>query len=543
MAAAPALALTPGFEKSYLNFSKYPVSLVSKSTYGRGSLELYRRRYEDRQSTLCVEEAQAKLPVRDISIDGKVAKANIFDNTELRRWLGDTSTPDPLNPANLLGHLATKPDPRCRFIFLATISQTAPLQLSPAMLSRLLTWHQVTPTFLEFLYVFGTPFGEDREVRYSGFRTEKVLTNPDPGNVLPQLNRSGRRYQVCYNLKAVALKDEDKKGVINKTWKVRQAAVHHQLDLGDAGGQLWMVGDPHCALKDQVQLLYPEFDDHRESFRTSERAFESSLDVHLLFCRWSTEEWRAHIQSLEEITDNLTSHVLLIGHNRGRITLEPGSVGSVQEYEDMTNDALMALESNVEIMNSLQSFYSELVADEDFPTAWRVPCKKAVRLFTSQVNELMYDTRMHAARAKVLSKIIADRKTVLIQHLQAQAATRQEQFAAAMWKQAERSGTEAVAMRIITIITLIYLPPTFSSTFFSTDVVKYQNGDGDSGAGAESRSMLALWRWLEVSLPLMALTFAAAGAWFFYERHQRGKRKRDLKRRFPDVFDNMKELP
>jgi hypothetical protein len=116
MAAAPALALTPGFEKSYLNFSKYPVSLVSKSTYGRGSLELYRRRYEDRQSTLCVEEAQAKLPVRDISIDGKVAKANIFDNTELRRWLCDTSTPDPLNPANLRGHLATKPDPRCGFM-------------------------------------------------------------------------------------------------------------------------------------------------------------------------------------------------------------------------------------------------------------------------------------------------------------------------------------------------------------------------------------------------------------------------------------------
>lgn len=192
-----------------------------------------------------------------------------------------------------------------KFSFLCTLSETAPLQIEAAYLSRLLTWHQVMPSFLDLLYVYGTPFGEDRELRFSGFRTEKVLDNPDEGNILPGLNRSGAKYQMCYNLKTVALKEVDGQAVINKSWKIRQAAIHHQFDLGHNGGQLWMLGDPHGALKDRVEKLYPEYENHKESFHSFSQAFRSSLDVHLLCGQWSTEEWRAHVQSLEEIIDNL----------------------------------------------------------------------------------------------------------------------------------------------------------------------------------------------------------------------------------------------
>ena len=67
---------------------------------------------------------------------------------------------------------------------------------------------------------------------------------------------------------------------------------------------------------------------------------------------------------------------------------------------------------------------------------------------------------------------------------------------------------EAVVMRIVTIVTLIYLPATFVSAFFSTDVIKYQNQDGSPGSG--TFSSVALMRWLEVTLPLTALTLGIA---------------------------------
>ncbi|XMA09783.1 hypothetical protein WAI453_002574 [Rhynchosporium graminicola] len=59
-------------------------------------------------------------------------------------------------------------------------------------------------------------------------------------------------------------------------------------------------------------------------------------------------------------------------------------------------------------------------------------------------------------------------------------------------------------MRVIAIVTFLLLPATFVSTFFSTDVVKYQDGEGNNSSGAttsrESFSPLALQRWLFVVL-------------------------------------------
>jgi hypothetical protein len=94
---------------------------------------------------------------------------------------------------------------------------------------------------------------------------------------------------------------------------------------------------------------------------------------------------------------------------------------------------------------------------------------------------------------------------------------------------------EAIAMRIITVVTLLYLPATFVSvsqssrtcgdlanqiqTFFSTDIVKYQNqgqGQGLSNDDGTSFSSIAMYRWLQVTLPLTALTLFAA--WMAYER-------------------------
>jgi len=95
-------------------------------------------------------------------------------------------------------------------------------------------------------------------------------------------------------------------------------------------------------------------------------------------------------------------------------------------------------------------------------------------------------------------------------------------------------------MRVIAVLTLIYLPATFvsvspltpycvklstsayslsSQTFFSTDVVHYQGGDDDNGnnsAGITQYSALAMERWAEVTAPLTVLTFVVAAGWYYY---------------------------
>ncbi|KAF4900346.1 hypothetical protein CGCF415_v010125 [Colletotrichum fructicola] len=525
------MAHSPSFAESCKKYDLYPFNLLSASEYGTTVLNEHASKvHESRKLLFLHDENKFKIPVRDVSGSGTVSKINIMNEGALRDFLGDA--PLQTHPAsqNQPTALVAKPDPACRFIFFLSESAIAPLWLNSKMLFFLLTFYQVMPQLLDFLLVYASPHGEDRELRFSGFRTYKMLSNPIPGSVIPQLGRSGRKYQLCFNLKTVALK----KTFQATTWKVRQAAVHHQFDLGQ-GTQVWMIADPHAAIKSRIDELYNTHRTYETSFTSVEQGFKSSLDIHLALARWATSEWRWHVRYLEEKAEQ-PALTIALKEKRHIETLDLGLLSEMQRWEEKANENIMVMESNVKIMTLLQRFYKELVNDEDFPRNQRRPGRQAVKNFAFQLDEIICDTRMQIDRGKILVKILADRKAVLIQHLQTQTALAAEKLAASMYEQANRSAIETIAVRIVTIVTLIYLPATFSSTLFSTDIIKYQEG--------ESFSSLALYRFLQVTIPLMVLTFLGAGAWFWVEWTKRDRESQELKDQYPDSFQRpMKEKP
>ncbi|OHE90944.1 hypothetical protein CORC01_13753 [Colletotrichum orchidophilum] len=516
----------PEFRDSYLGSDNYPLNHVRASSYGRASLLDQRNRLIDRGETLFVSDEKAKIPIRDITGAGGVRKNNVLNDGHLKELLGELTVPNPRNLDLSPRVLAFKRDEKCRFVFLIAENALAPLEARPEMLMRLLTFYQVMPQFLDFLYIYGSPHGEDKNLRFSGFRTEKVLINPAPGTCIPDMGRSGRRFQICYNLKTVGLKFEQPGQEVNKVWKIRQAAIHHQFDVG-SGVQNWILGDPHAVVKGLIQELFPEKRNHSSRFGTTEQSLLSSLEVHLVLARWATSGWRWNVQSLEEIIDNLTLKIISIQKSNLE-TLDSESLGIVQEWEDKTNETIMVMESNADILTMLRKFYMELVKDQNFPSSELQAGTQAVNDFASQLNEMIYDTQMQISRAQVLVKIVADRKAILIQHMQAQAALGASKLTASMYDQADRSAIEAVAMRIVTVVTLIYLPATFSSTFFSTNVVKYQDGVKFSGVAFE--------RFLQVTIPLMFVTFLLAGVWFWWELQRRRRSSMATRSANPDAF-------
>jgi hypothetical protein len=189
--------------------------------------------------------------------------------------------------------------------FLLADSVTSPLQVSSKSALRILTYHQVSPNFLDFLDVYGSPTADDRDLRFNGFKTETYLSNPEQGTILPKLRRSGRCYQMSYNLKTVAFKvDVKTPGPVRSLWKIRQAAIHHQFDVG-SGVQLWIYGDPHAAMKDRIVDIFSDQRNYKEKFDSVSASFASSLRVHLQSTTWATEGWRQYILSLEETVENL----------------------------------------------------------------------------------------------------------------------------------------------------------------------------------------------------------------------------------------------
>jgi len=111
---------------------------------------------------------------------------------------------------------------------------------------------------------------------------------------------------------------------------------------------------------------------------------------------------------------------------------------------------------------------------------------------------------------------------------------------------------EAVMARIITAVTLLYLPATFvsvsswtaelkiydiltgSKTFFSTDIIKYQDPNGGS-PGNGVYSSLAMKRWLEVTLPLTAVTLLGAYLAKTIADRSRHSRDTNLKQNHPVI--------
>ncbi|KAF2095019.1 hypothetical protein NA57DRAFT_79509 [Rhizodiscina lignyota] len=417
--------------------------------------------------------------------------AFVHSAANLADWLGIQST-QRQNGTQGITITARFMDPKRRFIYIYGDSSRTRLKITRSMLAQIFTYHQVMPDYLDFIFAFGFS-GSSRLLKFSSFREHTSLRVPQPGSAIPQLGRSGRQFQLCYNLKGTW-----QMGVPDDVvWMAQEAAFYHQFDVL-SGNMLWIVTkgrlDLHSRIKDWTNVS--ENPDNR-AFGTVEDCFRSSLSTQLLFSHWSTEGWRNHIEWLYHKEQQGTYEMSERSEGPGEDKLGSGGadIQQLQWLEDRANEIIGLLEGNVYVLGALQKFYLALSTDSDFPLR---PCGSDINTFSNKLGHFMEEFRMQVASTRTFVKSVADRKELINKYIERQAAQRAERLNRNM----ER---EAVVVRIVTIVTLIYLPATFVSTFFSTDIIKYQSGDKNG-----TFSPIAMNRWLQVTLPLTFLTILVA---------------------------------
>ncbi|MCJ1308074.1 hypothetical protein MMC25_001725 [Agyrium rufum] len=314
------------FLDSYLEFESYPCNLVNSTTYS-GALQCYKNRLDSIASRLCTkeeandvyEDTKVHVAFRDFEFEptkgqGKhqsslrrthlltslevTHKRNVTSDSTLKIWLGDESAVDPL-AASRTGEAVTKKDLKCRFIFLHGGHSRKPLKITRSMLVRILTYHQVMACYLDFLSVFGMS-GDPRELGFSAFREQIFLRDSPRALQAFSLGRSGRQYQMSYNLKGVACISGKETPEDLRQWSIRQAAMHHQFDVV-CGTTLWIIAKGDLELKARIQTLTGDAGRPEDkAFESPEASFRSSLAAHLVYCQWALEEWRWYIQWLED---------------------------------------------------------------------------------------------------------------------------------------------------------------------------------------------------------------------------------------------------
>merc|ERR1711939_1159859 len=193
---------------------------------------------------------------------------------------------------------------------------------------------------------------------------------------------------------------------------------------------------------------------------------------------------------------------------------------SIQYLQDMANEIFIILNSNIQVLGELREYYRMLLESPCNLFRASIP---EVEKFLYRVLDIISDLEMQKARTKALLRLLADRKSLLhgileYQNIEASgdlarrsqvSAQNMEVMTREMHVLARKTTQETVSMRIITLVTLFFLPGTFISTLMSTDIVRFDHSK-------EMFSMAALKLFLAISLPMMFLTFVAWYAVYWY---------------------------
>ncbi|KIM97239.1 hypothetical protein OIDMADRAFT_130241 [Oidiodendron maius Zn] len=208
----------------------------------------------------------------------------------------------------------------------------------------------------------------------------------------------------------------------------------------------------------------------------------------------------------------------------------------VQSLEEKANEIILVLDSNASTLSKVKQYYRETFTFDEFPITLKSACARDFTKFEKAVGNIIGDLQMQESRTKMLLRLLTNRKSLLYGILdyrnmesnklfasKAQLSTaNMEIMTQGMHEIAQKTKQETVSMRIITLVTLFFLPGTFISTIMSTDIIQYQvSADGKS---QEVFQLGALQLYLAITLPMMLLTFASwYGVYIWVDRKEKAK--------------------
>ncbi|TVY55321.1 hypothetical protein LCER1_G003907 [Lachnellula cervina] len=219
-----------------------------------------------------------------------------------------------------------------------------------------------------------------------------------------------------------------------------------------------------------------------------------------------------------------------------------GDLQQVQYLEECANEVFLVLEANVDVLEELREHYQSTIKDDDFPENIKTGCKREFVRFEKRLSSITANLRRQRSRTQNFQRLLGERKSLLygiLKHCGIEAsndlatksqfsAKRMEAMTEQMHQIAQKTKEETVSMRIITLVTLFFLPGTFISvsllfeylltlrlntkTIMSTDIIHFQ---AESNTYGKIFQLGALELYLAITIPLMVVTFAA---WYLVYR-------------------------
>ena len=192
-----------------------------------------------------------------------------------------------------------------------------------------------------------------------------------------------------------------------------------------------------------------------------------------------------------------------------RVPAQPFEKNSEHEYsfsdlqklqfiEEKADEAILVLHANINVLTELKQHYRFLIDSEEWPEELRSPCKTDIARFDRRVTNVENDLGKQQLRAETLVRLLANRKSLVMSVfvcIEGVMADKMQIYGILEYRNMEASKTlatkaqlstssmeavtrdmheiawktkqETVSMRIITFVTLCFLPGTFISVYIS----------------------------------------------------------------------------
>ncbi|TGO60179.1 hypothetical protein BOTNAR_0149g00020 [Botryotinia narcissicola] len=305
-------------------------------------------------------------------------------------------------------------------------------------------------------------------------------------------------------------------------WSIRQTAVYHGKRPDETSSLPVSIKTAPLTLliiapTSNAEMRITEYLEER----AADKRQMSSWDLHRIIVSDSLSGWQDYMTSLEARLREQTNLIICATDDMEEESSSEHGIGfeSRQELkvlEDFVLDLLMILRTKVETITGIRDQYKEYA--NELGKQMEPEDRAFQYLILREFDEYVKDAESYLGHAKHLKDRIQSTVTLVcaetqivtfvkIDLLQLSDFLNHEENKS-MHHLTERSTKDAAAVKILTIITLVYLPTTIVANFFSTQFV--QTSDSGHMTVTENSWILAA-----ISVPLTAFTIILWWAWVY----------------------------
>ncbi|MCJ1379470.1 hypothetical protein MMC17_002571 [Xylographa soralifera] len=402
-------------------------------------------------------------------------------------------------PGELCAALHTLDDEATQRLYICSIQQWhsySRLRLTRELFEDMMSTFDVFHRFREFVLLFGNRSGEN-EIVPPQMRFRKLVEDiNDP------LNASCVGFECAYGLRYVEL--NNRMDTV-EPWSIRQTVVYHKYSIQQQSST-WVF----IAASKTAELRMDRY------IKSVDTMVDSNpFEIHLIILDTALANWRPYVIYLTVKIMDMSNLVIVadVEGKEGGVPLEVNSCQQLKDLEDQIIDTLLILDSTHDTTVALtQKYEQHCVIPNDSP----INLNESIDSIQLALQEKQKEIELLRRKVKALQKKVDGTISLLSSLLDLGTGIFLKDVAeeARMENITIRTLTEkgthdAGAVKVLTIITLIYLPATVVSNFFSTQFVSNPLNNGSNSLMVASNA----WLLGAITLPLTVITILIWWLW------------------------------